>query len=83
MSIRSSNGPKIRFWYLVTTANHDADSQEADSTALQERFQQLGVGLRSAYTFGSMRPQTEVIFDAIVALLIAMAINRALVVGRG
>jgi putative ABC transport system permease protein len=68
---------------LVTTAAHDADSQEAGSTALQERFQQLGVGIRSAYTFGSMRSQTEVIFDAIVALLIVMAILMALVGGLG
>jgi putative ABC transport system permease protein len=68
---------------LVTTLEHDADSQEAGSTALQERFQNLGVGIRSAYTFGSMRSQTEVIFDAIVALLIVMAILMALVGGLG
>jgi putative ABC transport system permease protein len=68
---------------LVATSKHDSASQEAGSTALQERFQQLGVGVRSAYTFGSMRSQTEVIFDAIVALLIVMAILMALVGGLG
>lgn len=68
---------------LVTTVQHDATSQEAGSEALQKRFQGLGVGIRSAYTFGSMRSQTEVIFDAIVALLIVMAILMALVGGLG
>ncbi|HLO33694.1 MAG TPA: FtsX-like permease family protein [Anaerolineales bacterium] len=68
---------------LVTTARHDSASQEAGSLALQQRFQQLGIGIRSAYTFGSMRSQTEVIFDAIVALLIVMAMLMALVGGLG
>jgi putative ABC transport system permease protein len=57
---------------LVSTTEHDAAPQEAGSTALQERFQQLGVRIRSAYTFGS-----------IVALLIVMAIPMALVGGLG
>lgn len=68
---------------LVSTAQHDTASQDAGSAALQERFQQLGVGIRSAYTFGSMRSQTEIIFDAIVALLLVMAILMALVGGLG
>jgi putative ABC transport system permease protein len=68
---------------LVTTTQHDAASQEVGSAALQERFQQLGVGIRSAYTFGSMRSQTEVIFDALVALLLVMSILMALVGGLG
>jgi putative ABC transport system permease protein len=68
---------------LVSTVQHDTASQEAGSQALQDRFQQLGVEISSAYTFGSMRSQTEVIFDAIVALLIVMAILVALVGGLG
>jgi len=68
---------------LVSIAQHDTVSQDAGSAALQERFQQLRVGIRSAYTFGSMRSQTEIIFDAIVALLLVMAILMALVGGLG
>jgi putative ABC transport system permease protein len=68
---------------MVSTVAHDADSQEATSAALQERFERLGIGISSSYTSGSMRADTEVIFDAIVALLLVMAVLMALVGGLG
>jgi putative ABC transport system permease protein len=68
---------------MVSTANHDAESQEAGSKALQEQLERFGVGVSSSYTFGSMRADTEVIFDAIVALLLVMAVLMALVGGLG
>jgi putative ABC transport system permease protein len=68
---------------MVSTAMHDADSQEANSTVLQERFERLGVDISSSYTSGSMRADTEVVFDAIVALLLVMAVLMALVGGLG
>jgi putative ABC transport system permease protein len=68
---------------MVSTLAHDADSQEATSAALQEHFERLGIGISSSYTSGSMRADTEVIFDAIVALLLVMAVLMALVGGLG
>ena len=68
---------------MVSTLAHDADSQEATSAALQEHFERLGIGVSSSYTSGSMRADTEVIFDAIVALLLVMAVLMALVGGLG
>jgi putative ABC transport system permease protein len=68
---------------MVSTVAQDADSQEATSAALQERFERLGIGISSSYTSGSMRADTEVIFDAIVALLLVMAVLMALVGGLG
>ncbi|HEX6036050.1 MAG TPA: FtsX-like permease family protein, partial [Anaerolineales bacterium] len=46
-------------------------------------FERLGIGISSSYTSGSMRADTEVIFDAIVALLLVMAVLMALVGGLG
>jgi putative ABC transport system permease protein len=68
---------------MVTTSAHDAASQEAGSAALQERFEYLGVEVSSASTITSMQADTEVIFDAIVALLLVMAVLLALVGGLG
>lgn len=68
---------------MVSTLAHDADSQEATSAALQEHFERLGIGISSSYTSGSMRADTEVIFDAVVALLLVMAVLMALVGGLG
>jgi putative ABC transport system permease protein len=68
---------------LVITEGHDAAAQEAGSAALQEHFERLGVEISSASTIESMRADTEVIFDALVALLIVMAILLALVGGMG
>jgi len=68
---------------MVTTAASDAASQDAGSAALQDHFEQLGVRVSTASTITSMQADTEVIFDAIVALLLVMAVLLALVGGLG
>lgn len=68
---------------LVTISEQDAVAQEAGSAALQEHFERLGMEVSSASTIATMRADTEVIFDALVALLIVMAILLALVGGMG
>jgi putative ABC transport system permease protein len=68
---------------LVTISEQDPAAQEAGSAALQEHFERLGMEVSSASTIATMRADTEVIFDALVALLIVMAILLALVGGMG
>ena len=68
---------------LVTTQAHDATSVEAESKALEEHFERMGLGVSMIATLTRERADAEAIFDAIVALLLVMAILLALVGGLG
>jgi putative ABC transport system permease protein len=68
---------------LITTKAHDAASVEAESKALEEHFERMGLGVSMIATLPSERADAEAIFDAIVALLLVMAILLALVGGLG
>ena len=68
---------------LIRTQAHDAASVEAESKALEEHFERMGLGVSMISTLPSERADAEAIFDAIVALLLVMAILLALVGGLG
>jgi putative ABC transport system permease protein len=68
---------------LVTTQAHDPASVEAKSNALEQYFERIGVRVSSVTTLTNERAEAEVSFDAIVALLLVMAILLALVGGLG
>lgn len=68
---------------LITTRAHDADSVDAESKALEEHFERMGLGVSMIATLPRERADAEAIFDAIVALLLVMAILLALVGGLG
>jgi putative ABC transport system permease protein len=68
---------------LVTTQAHDADSVESQSKGLEEHFERVGLRVSSIATLPNERAEAEVAFDAIVALLLVMAILLALVGGLG
>lgn len=68
---------------LVRTHAHDASSVEAGSKALEEHFERIGLRVSTVTTLTRERADAEAIFDAIVALLLVMAILLALVGGLG
>lgn len=68
---------------LVRTRLHDAESVEVQSNVLEEYFERTGVGVSMVSTLPRERADAEAIFDAIVALLLVMAILLALVGGLG
>jgi putative ABC transport system permease protein len=68
---------------LVRTQLHDADSVEANSKALEDHFERMGLGVSMISTLPRERADAEAIFDAVVALLLVMAILLALVGGLG
>ena len=68
---------------LVTTQMHDPVSVDAGSNALEQYFERIGVRVSSVTTLTNERAEAEVSFDAIVALLLVMAILLALVGGLG
>ena len=68
---------------LITTRAHDADSVDVQSKALEEHFERMGLGVSMISTLPRERADAEAIFDAIVALLLVMAILLALVGGLG
>jgi putative ABC transport system permease protein len=68
---------------LVRTFQHDADSVEAESEALEKHFEDIGLRVSSITTLVGERAEAEVSFDAMVALLLVMAILLALVGGLG
>ncbi|RPJ27194.1 MAG: FtsX-like permease family protein, partial [Chloroflexi bacterium] len=68
---------------LVRTRLHDAASVEVESKALEEHFEQMGLRVSMISTLPRERADAEAIFDAIVALLLVMAILLALVGGLG
>jgi putative ABC transport system permease protein len=68
---------------LLTTQVHDANSVEAESNALEEYFERIGLRVSTITTLQNERAEAEVVFDSIVALLLVMAILLALVGGLG
>ncbi len=68
---------------MVSTRKHDADSVEAESKALEQHFEQMGMTVTMVGTLPTERADAEAIFDAMVALLLVMAILLALVGGLG
>ncbi len=68
---------------LVRTYGHDVDSVDAQSKLLEEHFEQRGIGISMMSTLPRERADAVAIFDAIIALLLVMAILLALVGGLG
>jgi putative ABC transport system permease protein len=68
---------------LIRTRLHDADSVDTESKALEEHFEHMGLRVSMISTLPRERADAEAIFDAIVALLLVMAILLALVGGLG
>ncbi len=68
---------------LIRTRMHDTASVEAESKALEEHFEHMGLRVSMISTLPRERADAEAIFDAIVALLLIMAILLALVGGLG
>ena len=68
---------------LVRTYTHDAASVEAQSNLLETYFEQRGIGISMISTLPRERADAVAIFDAIIALLLVMAILLALVGGLG
>jgi putative ABC transport system permease protein len=68
---------------LVRTRLHDTASVDAESQALEEHFERMGLGVSMMSTLPRERADAEAIFDAIVVLLLVMAILLALVGGLG
>ena len=68
---------------LLRTRMHDAASVEAESKALEEHFEHMGLRVSMISTLPRERADAEAIFDAVVALLLVMAILLALVGGLG
>ena len=68
---------------MVRTQAQDAVSVKAESNALEEHLERTGVGVSTVTTLQNERAEAEVIFDAIVSLLIVMAVLLALVGGLG
>jgi putative ABC transport system permease protein len=68
---------------LVRTYAHDAASVEAQSEVLEQHFEQRGIGISMMSTLPRERADAVAIFDAIIALLLVMAILLALVGGLG
>lgn len=68
---------------LIRTYLHDAASVDAGSEALETHFEEVGLRVSSVTTLNGERKEAEVSFDAMVALLLVMAILLALVGGLG
>lgn len=68
---------------LIRTYLHDAASVQAESETLEKHFEEIGLRVSIVSTLPNERAEAEVAFDAIVALLLVMAILLALVGGLG
>ena len=68
---------------MISARTHDAGSVEALSNALEKHLDSLGVEIGTVSSMNSERADAEAIFDAIVALLLVMAMLLALVGGLG
>jgi putative ABC transport system permease protein len=68
---------------LVKTYKHDPASIEVQSQALENHFETIGLRVSTVTTLTNERAEAKVSFDAIVALLLVMAILLALVGGLG
>jgi putative ABC transport system permease protein len=68
---------------MVTMQSHDDAYVNAATSALEDHFERIGVRVSMIATINNERRDAEVSFDAIVALLLVMAILLALVGGLG
>jgi putative ABC transport system permease protein len=68
---------------MVSAEDHDADSVEALSNALERHLDSMGVKIGTVSSMQTEMTDAEAIFDAMVALLLVMAILLALVGGLG
>jgi putative ABC transport system permease protein len=68
---------------LVTAHVHDSASVQAESEALEQHFERIGLRVSAISTLPNEKKEAEAAFDAIVALLLVMAILLALVGGLG
>jgi len=68
---------------MVTMQSHDPAYVDAATGALEDRFERVGVRVSMVATINNERTEAEASFDAIVALLLVMAILLALVGGLG
>jgi putative ABC transport system permease protein len=68
---------------MVSADQHDAATVEGLSNALERHLEGLGVKIGTVSSMQSERTDAEAIFDAIVALLLVMALLLALVGGLG
>lgn len=68
---------------MVTMQSHDPAYVDTATRALEDHFERIGVRVSMVATIDNERREAEVSFDAIVALLLVMAILLALVGGLG
>jgi putative ABC transport system permease protein len=68
---------------MISTRNRDPKAVEALSNAIERHLDSVGVEIGTVSSMNSERADAEAIFDAIVALLLVMAILLALVGGLG
>jgi putative ABC transport system permease protein len=68
---------------MVTMQSHDPAYVDAATGALEKHFERVGVRVSMVATINNERTEAEASFDAIVALLLVMAILLALVGGLG
>jgi len=68
---------------MVTMQSHDVAYVDAATRALEDHFEQVGVRISMIATINKERAEAQASFDAIVALLLVMAILLALVGGLG
>ena len=68
---------------FVRTLKHDPASVEAQSGTLEKHFEDIGLRVSTITTLPNERAEAAVTFDAVVALLLVMAILLALVGGLG
>jgi putative ABC transport system permease protein len=68
---------------MVRTQAQDAASVKAESVALEDQLERTGMRVSTVSTLQNERAEAEVIFDALVSLLLVMAVLLALVGGLG
>ena len=68
---------------MVTMQSHDPAYVDAATSALEDHFERVGVRISQIATINNERTEAEATFDAIVSLLLVMAILLALVGGLG
>jgi putative ABC transport system permease protein len=68
---------------MVRFAAHDPASVEAGSNALEDHFERMGIRVNTLNDMISEKEDAEALFEAIVALLLVMAVLLALVGGLG
>ena len=68
---------------MVKMERHDPAYVDAATRALEDHFERIGVRVSMVSTINNERTEAEASFDAIVALLLVMAILLALVGGLG